>query len=45
MDSQIPERKPHTVTGYRGIAAVDYGKQSQAENVTEEYSECKKIIN
>ncbi|ELW62643.1 40S ribosomal protein S12 [Tupaia chinensis] len=36
------EGKPHKVVGYSCVVVKDYGKESQAKGVIEEYFKCKK---
>ncbi|XP_033087753.1 40S ribosomal protein S12-like [Trachypithecus francoisi] len=36
------EGKPHKVVGYSCVVVKDYGKESQAKDVIEEYFKCKK---
>ncbi|XP_054447334.1 40S ribosomal protein S12-like [Pteronotus mesoamericanus] len=36
------ERKPYKVVGYSCVAVKDWGKESQAKDVIEEYFKCKK---
>ena len=36
------EEKPHKVVGCSCVAVKDYGKESQAKDVIEEYFKCKK---
>ncbi|KAL6076521.1 hypothetical protein STEG23_016702, partial [Scotinomys teguina] len=37
-----PGRKPHKVVGCSCVVVKDYGKESLAKNVNEEYFKCKK---